>query len=90
MAVLALVGTLAIEAYTHRTTEADAVSRTGSIAAPPGLANASPADEQPTAAATNDPELETEATRARPARRHSRHRAKPSPQRDQAILDPWK
>ena len=90
MAVLALVGTLAIEAYTHRTTEADAVSRTGSFAAPPGLANASPADAQPTAAATNDPELEPEGARARPAGRHSRHRAKPSPQRDQAILDPWK
>jgi hypothetical protein len=47
-------------------------------------------DEQSTTAASDAPEVETKAARAKPLRRHSRHRAKPSPQRDQAILDPWK
>ncbi|MBW2548830.1 MAG: serine/threonine protein kinase [Deltaproteobacteria bacterium] len=87
MALLALVGTLAADAYTRPMADVDTASQTGNFAAPPGL---EPDAEQPAAAASSDPEVETKAPRAKRLRRHSRHRPKSSPQRDQAILDPWK
>ncbi len=98
MALLALVGTLAADAYTHRGTDAEAASQPGDFAAPLGRASAPPAERQAgpepvadqPASASGDSEPETEGPRAKPPRRHSRHRPKPSPQRDQAILDPWK
>ncbi len=87
MALLALVGTLAADAYTRPMADVDRASQAGNFAAPPGP---EPDAEQPAAAASSDPEVETKAPPAKRLRRHSRHRPKPSPQRDQAILDPWK
>lgn len=87
MALLVLVGTLAADAYTHPMTDADTAGKTENFAPPAGP---EPDAEQAEAAAPGGPEVETEAPRAKQLRRHSRHRPKPSPQRDQAILDPWK
>ncbi|MBW2586327.1 MAG: hypothetical protein JRD92_05190 [Deltaproteobacteria bacterium] len=49
-----------------------------------------PSDEQSSPAASGAPEVEAREARATPLRRKPRQRAKRSPQRDQAILDPWK
>ena len=99
IAVLALVGTLAISSLTEHTRSADTTSLASSLSAPDELAGAAPVVEEPdpepsveppTTEAATASEVETEAARANPPRRHARRRAKPSPQHDQAILDPWK
>ena len=87
MALLALVGTLAADAYTHPMTDVDTAIQLGSFAPPPGP---EPDAERPAATAPGDPRVEPKAPRAKRPGRHSRQRSKPSPQRDQAILDPWK
>jgi serine/threonine-protein kinase len=96
MAVLALVGTLAMNAYTDRRSHTDTA---GSLAAPEAAVTSSPTaenadiepnDEQSSPAASDTPEVDTTAARATPLRRKPRQRAKRSPQHDQAILDPWK
>jgi serine/threonine protein kinase len=87
MAMLALVGTLAANAYSHRETEHQATRLTGNPAAP-----AAP-ESTPMPAPTADPEpvdkVGTEAASTRPQRRHSRPRPRPSQHRDPVILDPW-
>jgi serine/threonine-protein kinase len=99
MAVLLLVGTLAINAYSRRETagassgsaaSTEATSLTRSIAVP-DVSTVAPAPE-PTADAEppDEVEVETKAAPAQPQRRQSRPRAKPSKQRSHAILDPWK
>jgi len=99
MAVLALVGTLAMSVYTDQRAETGSTGLTGSLAAPeatvtspPTVQNADiePSDEQPSPAVSDTPEVDTRAARATPLRRKARQRAKRSPQHDQAILDPWK
>ncbi len=99
IAVLALVGTLAISSWTERTRSADTTSPASSLSSPDELAGAPPVVEEPDPEPSGEPptteaatasEVETEAARANPPRRHARRRAKPSPQHDQAILDPWK
>jgi serine/threonine-protein kinase len=83
MAIVALVGTLAMSAYTQGRVE-------------PGRANiAQPAAASvPTAMVALPTEegaqVEAKAAPAKPVRRKHRQRAKPSSQRDAAILDPWK
>jgi len=88
MAVLALVGTLAVNAYSHRESDTEATRLTGSVVATDASADALP--PAPTAGAEPVQKVEPKAARPRPQRRHSGPRAKASPQRDQAILDPWK
>jgi serine/threonine protein kinase len=99
IAVLALVGTLAISSWTERTRSADTTNPASSLSSPDELAGAPPVVEEPDPEPSGEPptteaatasEVETEAARANPPRRHARRRAKPSPQHDQAILDPWK
>jgi serine/threonine protein kinase len=102
VAFLALVGTLAMNAYTHRRVEDDRAN----LAQPLGGADVSvPAveveppsdaqteesiDQQATATTSEAPKARPKSTQDRPIRRKPRQRSKPSPQRDQAILDPWK
>jgi serine/threonine-protein kinase len=88
MAVLALVGTLAMNAYAHRRADTETAGLTRSFATPEGSVNAPPAEQS--AGLEPGDEVEAKAARTKPLRRHSRQRVKPSRQRDQAILDPWK
>lgn len=88
MAVLALVGTLAMNAYSHRETDIEATRRTRNFAAP-AVPESTPMRE-PTADPEPVDEIGTKAASARPQRRHSRPRPKPSQHRDPVILDPWK
>jgi len=99
MAVLALVGTLAMNAYTHHRTDTGRASLTGSLATPEASVSApsaeenadlEPSDAQTIPAAADGAEAEAKEARSKPLRRKPRPRVKPSPQRDQAILDPWK
>ena len=90
MAVLALIGTLAINAYIPRGADTDSASLNGRFATPERLVNAAPAEQSPGPEPSDAQEVDIEATRATALRRHSRERAKPSPEHDPAILDPWK
>ena len=99
IAVLALAGTLAVDAYTHRKAEtAGAIHARELPAAPAASASAAPAgqdtdpgpkDAEPNSSASDAPEVEARAAHAKPLRRHPRQRAKAAPRRDQSILDPW-
>jgi serine/threonine protein kinase len=88
MAVLALVGTLAVNAFSPRESDTEATRLTRSIAATDAPVDALP--PAPTEDAEPVERVDPKTARPRPQRRHSRPRAKTSPQRDQAILDPWK
>jgi len=80
VAVIALVGSLAFSAYSHRQADFDNASLTHTPAvAPPTVDD-------------NDPQSgdEQAITGAKPVHRKARRPAKPTRQRDQAILDPWK
>ena len=102
IAVLALVGTLAMNAYTHGKVQPERAQATQAPAAPaasaPATADAPPTDDQVLESnedqaietASKEPTIDAKAARPQPVRRKSRQRSKPSPQRDQAILDPWK
>jgi serine/threonine protein kinase len=99
MAVLALVGTLAVSAYTDRRAGTDSADLSRSLGAPEATMTSPPtvehADIEPSEstsrpAASDAREVDARAARATPLRRKPRQRAKRSPQRDQAILDPWK
>jgi serine/threonine protein kinase len=102
IAVLALVGTLAMNAYTHRRVQPERAQAPQAPVAPEASAQAT-ADAPPTddqvlesnedqaiETASKEPTIDAKAARPKPVRRKSRQRSKPSPQRDQAILDPWK
>ena len=98
MAVVALVGTLAMSAYTER--KADTLSSSlargfaGEVtAAEPSTednADVDPSDPHPEVVSSDAPQAEAKAARAKPVRRKARPRSNPSAQRGQAILDPWK
>ena len=100
IAVLALAGTLVVDAYTHRpngtTTEISSLASSATVPGPPNTdgapeyAGVEPSDEEATGVHDDDTEAEAKAASARPVRRHLKTRARRSPQRDQAILDPWK
>jgi serine/threonine protein kinase len=95
MAVLVLFGTLAVDAYTHRASTAATDTSLTSSSALTGVADAPPTeeaagDEQIAAQPSEAVETKDKAESANPLRRHSKHRTRRSPQRDQAILDPWK
>jgi hypothetical protein len=95
MAVLALVGTIALNAYTHRRPDTDRAGLTkpaASASEPPvkETAEVEPSDERAVPAALDRSEIEAREARAKPLRRKPRQPVKQSPQRDQAILDPWK
>jgi len=99
IAVLALIGTLAMGVYTHRGADTGSVDLTRSLAAPETTVTAPPtvesagielSDGQSTPAASDAQQVEAREARATPLRRKPRQRAKRSPQHDQAILDPWK
>ncbi len=102
IAVLALVGTLAMNAYTHGKVQPERAQATQAPAAPaasaPATADAPPTDDQVLESnedqaietASKEPTIDAKVARPKPVRRKSRQRSKPSPQRDQAILDPWK
>ncbi len=100
LAVLLLVGTLAIDAFTHRATnnKTEAALHNENLAAPSEPLDPTPTEEAPDASADETPaivtadvpEVDAKAPRRKPPKRHSRHRAKPTPQHDQVILDPWK
>jgi serine/threonine-protein kinase len=102
MAVLALMGTLAMNAYTHRRVEPERTDLAEPLAGPevsvPAAAVAPPPDaqahesghEERTTTASDAPTVEAKSARAKQVGRKPRHRSKPSPQHDQAILDPWK
>ncbi len=101
-ALLMLVGTLVFDAYSERRASVGNASPSTRIAAPKVSASAvmkaAPAkseravqaDGGPTTAGTlEEPRAKAEATAAKPVRHQTRLRAKPSPPRDDAILDPW-
>ena len=95
MAVLALVGTIALNAYTHRgaDTGRPGLAKPAASASAPAAkeaANVEPSEERAIPAALDGSEIEAREARAKPLRRKPRQRVKQSPQRDQAILDPWK
>ena len=95
MAVLALVGTLAMGVYTDRRADTDGTGLSApeaTVTSPPPAENAElePSDGHSSPAASEAPEVEAREARATQLRRKPRQRAKRSPQRDQAILDPWK
>ena len=95
VAVLALVGTLAMNVYTERSADTNSPRLAvpeATVTSPPVAeeSDLEPSDEQSSPVAPASPELKARAARATPVRRKPRHRSKPSPQRDQAILDPWK
>jgi serine/threonine-protein kinase len=95
MAVLALVGTIALNAYTHRgaDTGRPGLTKPAASASAPAAketANVEPSEERAIPAALDGSEIEAREARAKPLRRKPRQRVKQSPQRDQAILDPWK
>ena len=95
VAVLALVGTLAVNVYTERRADMNSTRLAvpeATVTTPPVAeeGDLEPSDDQSSPAAPDTPELKAQAARATPVRRKPRHRSKPSPQRDQAILDPWK
>ena len=95
VAVLALVGTLAMNVYTERRADMNSTRLAvpeATVASPPVAeeSDLEPSDEQSSAAAPDTPDLKARAARATPVRGKPRDRSKPSPQRDQAILDPWK
>jgi len=95
MAVLALVGTIALNAYTHRgaDTGRPGLTKPAASASAPAAketAEAEPNEERAIPAALDRSEIEAREARAKPLRRKPRQRVKQSPQRDQAILDPWK
>jgi len=86
VAVLALVGTLALGAYTDRRVESARADLTHAPAAPA----VAPSTGQSDATAPDPSQIDAEPAVIKPVRRKARKRAKPSPKRDQAILDPWK
>jgi len=95
MAVLALVGTIALNAYTHRgaDTGRPGLTKPAASASAPAAketADVEPSEERAIPAALDGSEIEAREARAKPLRRKPRQRVKQSPQRDQAILDPWK
>jgi len=95
MAVLALVGTIALNAYTHRgaDTGRPGLTKPAASASAPAAkeaADVEPSEERAIPAALDRSEIEAREARAKPLRRKPRQRVKQSPQRDQAILDPWK
>ena len=95
VAVLALVGTLAMNVYTERRADMNSARLAvpeATVPSPPVAekSDLEPSDEQSSAVAPDTPVLKARAARATPVRRKPRDRSKPSPQRDQAILDPWK
>ena len=95
MAVLALVGTIALNAYTHRgaDTGRPGLTKPAASASAPAAketADVEPSDERAIPAALDRSEIEAREARAKPLRRKPRQPVKQSPQRDQAILDPWK
>jgi hypothetical protein len=95
MAVLALVGTIALNAYTHRgaDTARPGLTKPAASASAPAAketADVEPSEERAIPAALDGSEIEAREARAKPLRRKPRQRVKQSPQRDQAILDPWK
>ena len=99
VALLALAGTLAIDAIHDRREPA----RTAGLAQPAGTAEAPQAEAAPSDAPAPVEQVDPDARapvaetarppaqgrRAAPARRKSRARAKPTPRPDQTILDPW-
>jgi len=84
VAVLALVGTLAFGAYTDRRAESGTDGLTPFTAAPEAPV------AEPIADAADAQQVEAKTARPKRVRRKPRQHAKPSPPRDQAILDPWK
>jgi len=95
VAVLALVGTLAMNVYTERRADMNSArlaAPKATVTSPPVAeeSDLEPSGEQSSPAAPDTPELKARAARETPVRRKPRHRSKPSPERDQAILDPWK
>ncbi len=84
VAVLALIGTLAFGAYSDRHAESSTDGLSPSTAAP-----AAPVPT-PIADAEDAQQTEVETAPPKRVRRKPRRHAKPSPPRDQAILDPWK
>ena len=95
VAVLALVGTLAMGAYTDRRadTKGTGLSAPEATVTSPSTAEKAklaPSDEQSRPAASDAPEVEARAARATPLRRKPQQRTKRTPKHDQAILDPWK
>jgi serine/threonine protein kinase len=97
VAVLALVGTMAMNAYDNRRADTTSASLPASLATPEAsvtvgeqTAGLEPSDDPAIGAASEAPEAEARAARAKPVRRTPRQHAKPSPEHDQAILDPWK
>jgi hypothetical protein len=62
------------------------------MTSPPTVEHADiePSESPSRPAASDAREVDARAARATPLRRKPRQRAKRSPQRDQAILDPWK
>jgi hypothetical protein len=92
---LALVGTIALNAYTHRgaDTGRPGLTKPAASASAPAAketADVEPSEERAIPAALDGSEIEAREARAKPLRRKPRQRVKQSPQRDQAILDPWK
>jgi serine/threonine-protein kinase len=103
VALLMLVGTLTLDAYSERKTSSGNASLSATIAAPEVPVTAATLSaqtdpergvdanrDQAIADVSDIPETETRAARPKPARRKPRLRAKPTPPRDDAILDPWK
>jgi serine/threonine protein kinase len=102
VALLMLVGTLTLDAYSERTVSLGNASLSATIAAPevpviPATLTA-PIDperggdangDQAIADVSDIPEAGARAARPKPNRRKPRLRAKPSPPRDDTILDPW-
>jgi hypothetical protein len=101
-ALLMLVGALVFDAYSERRASVGNASPSTRIAAPKVSASAvmkaAPAkaeravqaDGGPTTAGPlEEPRAKAEASAAKPVRHQTRLRAKPSPPRDDAILDPW-
>ena len=86
-----------MNAYNDRRADTTSPSLTESLVTPEASVTAGeettglePGDDPAIGAASEAPEAEARAARAKPVRREPRQHAKPSPQRDQAILDPWK
>jgi len=97
VAVLALVGTMAMNAYDNRRADTTSTSLPASLATPEAsvtvgeeTAGLEPSDDPAIGAPSEAPEAEARAARVKHVRRTPRQHAKPSPEHDQAILDPWK
>jgi serine/threonine-protein kinase len=91
MAVVALIGTLAMNAYIERRADPERASLAPSFATAEVSVTAGPTEGNADVEATDgQPDVEAKAARAKPVRRKRRQRLKPAAQRDQAILDPWK